>query len=322
MDISRRLPSILALVSAATCASVEAHSPFPPPGAAALSSADRAPVLFRSVPQFAPLPGKVVGVIVLDAQDAFAAEERFGPAGASGFASGVGSYRWFYVAAEDPGKGDDLTVNVGSPKDAVADFSGVVPATRRTLPRAIREGVCRLAEVEVNGGKGSPADEVFVATRIVPLDRSPEYPLDLSEVVARARTDWAARFHPDSEGVARSLEEARRAALGDAKPTGPLETLREIRVTWLPRERKILLELRTTVANGRYAFGKGTAPSDAAPGSKPDDRGRRYGTSYGVRRTEVLEISPRGEILSRSSTPISLWKETIPPPNQAGPGIR
>src|SRR5262249_17468831 len=135
--------------------------------------------------KYAPLPDKVVGVLVSDVAAKMGHEGRGGPADAMGFSMAGNSYRWMYVPVTSENRIImNLQVSVGEKGDCVQ----VYPLLNRANPKTVQQWnigpAYALVEVEFNNGQGSPAQEGFVATKMTRLDNTKAYPLDVTAAIA------------------------------------------------------------------------------------------------------------------------------------------
>jgi len=175
-----------------------------------------------SEPSFQALPGKAVGVLVGDAHAVMAREGRKGPDGAVGFARGKGSYRRVYVPASAAGDDClDIVLKVGMDGKTRKRFPGVELLRQPMLKPQGLDAAFQLVEVEVNEGQGSPASECFVATRITPLDGTKDYPLRVSETIAKLRKEAADQLKARADDIEKALAKQQKDVLGEKKPTGP-----------------------------------------------------------------------------------------------------
>ena len=278
-----------------------------------------------ATPVFLPLPGKAVGVVVSDAQAVLRREGRYGPEDVACFARGEASYRWFYVPARGGAGGEALVLGVGESGGKTRSFNNLVMATTQTLRPWSVTTPYALVEVVVNGGLGSPPEEGFAATDLKVLDGSSRYPIKVAEVIRDLRTRYRAE-HDARKGLTEAMEEARKRALKDRKPTGPREQADTMYVTWLPDREVLRVEFRTEVRDGAYHYGRGVERagadnprSDVPPPEKssPRDPGIRHGTSFGIVTGMVYEVSRDGTIGPGRPLPPRPFAQEIPPPGSA-----
>jgi hypothetical protein len=242
----------------------------------------------ESAPRFEPLPGKAVGVVVLDSAPLAAREGRSGPPGAVAFIRGTGSFRWMYLPAVGDPDADDMAFALGADGRTQKVFPKVRLATREMVKPLGLTGPFHLVAVEVNGGAGSPPEEGFVATSLKRLDGTKEYPFKTAELL-RDLTERVQKFLGGQQvAIARAMAEAQGAVAKGRKPTGPEETTLEVTVTWLPQEERLRIEFRHRVTNGFYVVGQGVE------GPKPTIT--RAGSQFGVVGGVVYEISKGGQV--------------------------
>src|SRR5262249_40311487 len=141
------------------------------------------------------LAGKVIGLLVADAQPVLSVEGRSRPPDSLCFARRLHSYRWVYVPPPDQPLIANLAVRVGDDGNKTQTY----PALNMANPKSVTPwGVTQpysLVEAEVNSGLGSPPDMSFVGTSFKVLDGSKEYPLKVTEVVTQLKkryADWHA----------------------------------------------------------------------------------------------------------------------------------
>jgi hypothetical protein len=254
---------------------------------------------------------------VFDVKDGVAAEGRTGPPGAVGFASGPGSYRWVYLPAADGDKGADrVRLPVGTTGGQDVEFPRVRLATRTDMERLGIPGPYALVEVSVNDGRGSPGGEAFVASRLRLLER-PDGGLRVGPKVEELRKKFEEFEAGQTEAVARAVRGLAEQELGGRPLTGPRETTRRVRVTWLSESDRLRVEFRTRVTDGEYKTGKGTEPSGGprparGPGRSP--AGGRFGTMLGVEFGMAYEVFEDGKLAASEPIPLSAFRRDIPAP--------
>ena len=185
-----------------------------------------------------------------------------------------------------------------------------------------------LAEVQVNGGHGSPAEESFVATNLKMLDGSPQYPIKVAEAIRELRKRYEADLRK-RQGFADEMDKVRKQALKDRRPTGPLEQTDVFSITWLPDREVLRIEFRTELRNGDYRYARGVEPlgqdnprSDVPPPEKqsPRDPGIRHGTSYGLETGMIYEVSKDGKIGPGQPLAPRPFVQELPPPGSVPRG--
>jgi hypothetical protein len=242
----------------------------------------------KAAPQFEPLPGKAVGVVVLDCSTLAAREGRSGPPGAVAFLRGMGSFRWMYLLAPNDPDAEDVTVGLGPDGKTQKVFPKVRLATKEMLKPLELTGPFHLVEVEVNGGAGSPPEESFVATSLQRLDGTKEYPFKPTELLRDLTERARKHVGEQKEAIARAMAAAREKVANGRKPTGPEEKTEEVLVTWLPKEERLRVEIQFRFTNGFYVVGQ------AVEG--PKRTVTRGGTQFGAVGGMVYEIGKSGQI--------------------------
>ena len=281
-----------------------------------------------SPPNYQPLPGRAVGVVVFGARDVLAREGRYGPADVACFARGEASYRWFYVPAAGGAHGESQSFAVGEMGGKVQNYDNMVMATPDTLKPWGVAGPFALVEIEVNKGQGSPAEEQFAATSLRALDGSVHYRIRVAEAIAAVRNRYEAALRT-RKGLEEEMDKARRQALKDGRPTGPREQTTWVYATWLPDREVVRIEFRTELRDGAYSYATGVEPigpdnprSDVPPPEKesPHHPGIRHGTSYGIVLGAVYEISKDGKVGPAQPRTMRSFVQKLPPPGSAPRG--
>lgn len=259
--------------------------------------------------KYAPLQGKVVGVLVPDAEAILAAEKRSGPAGAVLFSSGPGSYRWLYLPRpKDDRKAEDQYVVVAGDKEQV--FHHVRIATRELLSEMKLPDKYALVEVEVNGGAGASAKgDSLVATSIRGVERTPEFPLDLDKVIVEVMRRTANRREAEAKAIEKVVAQAQEKVGINSPPTGPRETSDSLRVEWRPESRQFRVTVTTEVTDGYYLKGGGPGGIQAKP--------ERTGTQFGAVGTTVYEIDTKGAFVKDTATAFEPFTRKLGLPKDA-----
>lgn len=329
------------LVASAAVAGVVLAAPVPA-GPTEETVAD--PAAFLPQRKYLAHPGTVVGVLASDVVAPMGREGRGGPPDAMGFSTAGSSYNWVYTVSTDANPLiSKLRVKVGTDGTDVVVFDKLDMARPKTVTAWDIKSAYALVEVEVNGGKGCPADEAFVGTKLKQLDGTKEFPLKLDEVVKVARD----RFAADADKVitAEVWEAARKAALADRKATGPKETREVMYVTWLPDAKRVRVAFLRAVTDGDYKQGGGAnidppalpaidppppgakpggaKPGGANPGRRPPQPvldGVRWGTQFGVELARAYEFDTVGKLVAIKTTKAKATKAELPPPPMIGRG--
>jgi hypothetical protein len=281
-----------------------------------------------------PLKGKAIGILLTDGQPVLTTEGRSGPPDQLCFATAGASYRWVYVPAAANPQITNLQVPVGDKGE-----TQTYPALDMANPKSVTPwGISRLyslVEVEVNNGKGSPAGDSFVATRMTALDGTREYPLKLPAVVADLRKRFADYEKDQSKSIETAMAKAAQEHLQGRKPTGPQEKSEVMFLTWLPESQRLRAHFRVKLSDGAYQWSEGgihrkfplpppplppkgpglKAPVAAFPPPPPPPRFKvRYGTTFGIDFGVAYEVSKEGEVLRTQVLPIQSFRQVIPPP--------
>lgn len=277
------------------------------------------------------LPGKVIGLLVADAQPVLSAEGRSGPPDSMCFARGLHSYRWVYVPTQDRPLITNLAVRVGD-GNRVQTF----PALNMANPKSVTPwGITQpyaLVEVEVNSGLGSPADMSFVGTGFKALDGTKEYPLKVTDVVTQMRKRYADWQKDNAQAMAKALAEAQTEALKDKKPTGPREQSDLLYLTWLPESERVRAQFVTKISDGAYTEVQGGPRLDPLPPGKIKRRAARAearvarpfplkvktGTTFGIEFGMAYEVDKQGKLVRIEQLPIQSFTQVLQPP----PGVR
>jgi hypothetical protein len=278
----------------------------------------------RKVPGFHPLPGTAVGVLVGDARGVLAEEGRSGPPDALCFSSGGGSYRWVYIPVTGNPAIGTLSIPVGEKGEASQKFEHLSMATRETLRPLGVTVLYTLVRVEVNGGRGSPATDRFVATRLLAvLDGTTDYPIRVAAAVeklkTRARTILAEEGHRSA--IENGMTRAETQAAKGQKPRGKRETTEVLYVTWEPGSEQLLVEDRIRISDGILRPGRGIEPArkgqPGAPGSPPlPGPAPLYGTLFGVDTGVVFEVDKAGHEVSQRVLPVQPFVKELPAPQE------
>lgn len=288
-----------------------------------------------------PLPGKVIAVLLFDAQPVLNLEGRSGPADQLCLAYRGGSYRWVYVPVKENPLIGSLNLRVGD-KGERKRFDNLSMATPATVKQWDIKGKYALVEVEVNGGLGSPAEDAFVATNMRQLDVTKEFPFKLEEVIENLRKQYEQHVKEQFRQVDSAMEKSAGEAIKDRKATGPRERVDVMFITWLPETQRLRVHFRSTIMDGEYKYAGGvnidlggprtmavrrpvaTAASPRA-GTSGVPYGLRYGTQFGIEFGTAYEVSKTGKIEKTLTLPIQSFKRDLKEPpvfNRGGFGTR
>lgn len=245
--------------------------------------------------KFEPLPGKVVGVLASNNQTLLANEGRKGPADALTLGTGSGSQHWVYLPDQKKPMIGAMLFPVGKDGKQLQRFNRLDFATVERLKTAGITQPFTLVEVEVNGGRGSPAKSSFVATSIQPVEGTKLYPFHATEVVDRLQE----RFAKWKLARARSFDAAltaQRHELGWLKTKDTSRTEEQIfYVTWIPDRKVLQVQIRhrlqekdplSTLARPAIAY-------QADDGTPPRTKAERL---ISVEEGLAFEVSRQGKI--------------------------
>jgi hypothetical protein len=274
--------------------------------------------------QHQSLPGKVVGILIENPAALLAHEGRSGPPDQFCFAHGNASYRWVYVVTEDAQPQiSDLRVRAGEKGEIELRYPKLRIANLASLAPLGVKARYTLVEIEINEGKGSPAEDALVATGVFVVEGSKKYPFKTAELldkVARQHADWTRTLDKD---IDRALADLTAKTLGDKKPLNPRKTTELVYVTWLPETECIRVHFVTKHAlddireveegpepQPRPAEGK----DPPAPGLPPPPRFRvASGVTFGVEFGRAYEISKTGDIKAVARMPLETFVHQQPP---------
>ena len=283
-----------------------------------------------------PLPGKVIGVLLFDAQPVLSLEGRSGPADQLCLGYNGGSYRWIYVPVKENPQIGSLSMHVGD-KGERKRFDNLSMATPATVQQWDIKGKYALVEVEVNGGLGSPAEDAFVATKMRQLDGTKEFPFKLEEVIDKLRKQYDQHIKDQFRQLDSAMEKSAGEAIKDRKATGPRERVDVMFITWLPETQRLRVHFRSTIMDGEYKYAGGVnidlggprtlkavrptaAPSPKA-GSAGLPYGLRYGTQFGIEFGTAYELSKSGKVERTLTLPIQSFRRELKEPQVFNRGV-
>ena len=278
---------------------------------------------------YQPRPGKVIGVAVSDVVGMMGREGRSSQADALGFSSDGGSYNWMYVPMDDMPQITNLNVRVGPKGEETIQFAKLGMATlKRIEPWGVKTAYT-LVEVEVNNGKGAPADEAFVASKMRVVDGSKAFPINVDDCVAKAKALYAGYRNENAKKFEEAMAKAGKDALAEKKATGPREAAELMHVTWLTKENRLVVTFQTTLTDGAYQIGGGGANLDGVdpvpeavpvkavakrPPPPRDLPGVRWGTQFGIEFGRSYEFNIDGAALGTKTLAAERFKKELPPP--------
>jgi hypothetical protein len=275
------------------------------------------------------LPGKIIAVLVVDAQPVLSLEGRSGPADQICLGYNGGSYRWLYVQVDKNPMIPWLNLPVGPTGAERKRFEKLSLANATNLKPLGVDAKYALVEIEVNGGLGSPADDSCVATKLKVLDGSAEFPLKVEQII----DDLAKRYKDYQSEQAREInvlmEKAAAAAIKDRRSSGQRERSDVMFVTWIPETERLRVHFRTTISDGLYQYAEDMGPGFAQRGMAFTMKrggpvptaavsraasGPRYGTQFGV----AYEVSKSGKVERTLTLPMETFQREI---KESAPGM-
>jgi hypothetical protein len=271
-----------------------------------------------------PLPGKIIAVLLTDAQPLLTREGRTGPPDQLCLGWNGGSYRWVYVGVEAPIVATNLSVPL--PDGKAKRYSNIQLASPTTVKPLGIDALYTLVEVEVNDGLGSPATDTFVATKMKKLDGSKEYPLRTAVVVADLQKQYQAHQSDKRKDLDAAMDKAGRTALKNRESTGPREESTLIFVTWLPEAERLQVRFLSTMTDGAYQYAGGVKIElGAAPPPPPGPpqrgvipigpgNGLRYGTQFGIEYGLEFQVSKTGRVEAKKVLEPRSFQNEVPQP--------
>lgn len=285
------------------------------------------------------LKGTAIGILLTDGQPILSTEGRSGPADQLVFSADGNSYRWVYVPTQDNPLITNLQVPL--PNNQKAVYAALNMANPRSvIPWAVTQPYS-LVEVEVNGGRGSPAIDSFVGTSFKVLDGSKDFPLKVVDVIKQVKDHNAQDSAKNKEAIDTAMNDGAKKALNGKAPTGPRETKDLMYVTWMNETSTMRVAFKTTISDGAYTFvGGGVNPRDPPPLPLPPKKIKvgalaaepliarvapknmqyKVGTTFGIEFGRAYIIDKKGEIVRVEELPIEPFTQQLAPPPGVGPG--
>jgi hypothetical protein len=274
------------------------------------------------------VPGKIVAVLLTDAQPVLSTEGRSGPADQLCIGWSGGSYRWVYVPVAEKAMIQNLQVPL--PEGKLKVYPTLSMASPTTVKKWGIDSPYALVEVEVNDGEGSPANDSFVATKMTRLDKTKDVPLDVAAAVAEARKQYETHLSEKAKDLDAAMDEAAKKAIKDRKPTGPRDKATLMFVTWLPDAERLVVRFRTHITDGDYKYGNGinielpappVAPAPPRGGAvRPPllENGLRYGTQFGIEYGAQFEYTKAGKLDRVKTLAVESFTKELPMPPMIG----
>lgn len=277
------------------------------------------------------LQGTEIGILLTDGQPILSTEGRSGPADQLVFSAGGNSYRWVYVPTQENPLITNLQVPVGA-KGEKAIYAALNMANPKSvLPWAVTQSYS-LVEVEVNGGRGSPANDSFVGTSFKALDGTKDYPLKVVDVIKLVKTKYAAYLAKQQKTIEQAMKDAAQKSLNGKEPTGPRETKELMYVTWLTESNTMRVHFKTTISDGAYTIVNNDGPN-LPPFKLPPNKGKivlpdgalvariapknfavKVGTTFGIELGQAFIVNKKGEIVGTEILPIEAFTQQLNAP--------
>ncbi|MSQ95165.1 MAG: hypothetical protein EXR98_11505 [Gemmataceae bacterium] len=290
----------------------------------------------------AAVGGKAIGILLTDGQPVLSTEGRSGPADQLVFSSGGNSYRWIYVPTQDNPQITNLQVPVGDKGEKAVYAALNLANPRAVLPWAVTQSYA-LVELEVNGGRGSPAGDSFVATEIKVIENSKDFPLKVADVVKQVKARYEEYLVKQKNAIDKAMKDGLEKSLGGKPATGPRERKDLMYLTWLPESSTLRVHFRTTISDGAYTVvnvgdprlpprklplapkGK-VLPRD--PGSvvfivpeefvlraaPPKNFATKVGTTFGIEFGQAYIVNKKGEVTGTETLPIDSFTQQLNAP--------
>ena len=292
------------------------------------------------------LKGTAVGILLTDGQPVLSIEGRSGPADQLVFSADGNSYRWVYVPTQDNPQITNLQIPLpGGQKAVYAALNLANP--RSVVPWAITQPYT-LVEVEVNGGRGSPAGDSFVGSSFKVLEGTKDYPLKVADAIKAVKDRYAQDLTKKQETIDKAMADGLKTALNGKAPTGPREKKDLMYVTWLNDSGTMRVHFKTTISDGAYTtVGGGIGPKDPPPLPLPVPKGKRkiepqvepviarvappkniqykVGTTFGIEFGAAYVVNKKGEITGVEELAIEPFTQQLNAPpfiRPGGPGPR
>jgi len=267
----------------------------------------------------APLPGKVIGILVGNPGAMLLGKDKVFSEDAVMFVTGKGDFRRVYVSAtaDSPNK-EDLVLPVGKEGKERRRFNSVELLSRPLLKGLGLRADFQLVEMVVNDGAGCcPYTTGFYASKITVLDKTEFFPVELGPQIDKLKKTFAALLSEKSEAINATLNKVQKSVIGDEKPTGPREDQDGILVTWVPESETVRVELTHRVTNSLSWKGSGTKKTKEAPGDlkRGAPSGRPFGITFGVDAKVVYTVTKKGGVSATELTLTPVRINTPPPPS-------
>jgi hypothetical protein len=287
--------------------------------------------------------GTAIGILLADGQPVLSTEGRSGPADQLVFSADGNSYRWIYVPTQDNPQITNLQVPLPGGQKAV--YGALNLANLRSVSLWAITQPYTLVEIEVNGGRGSPAGDSFVGTNYKVLENTKDYPLKVTEVINQLKDLYAKDVAKKQVSIDDAMKDAAKKSLNGKEPTGPREKKELMYVTWLNESSTMRVHFKTTMSDGAYTMvGGGVNPKDPPPLPLPKLKGKgrlvppgdpviarvapprnvqyKVGTTFGVEFGAAYIVNKKGEVVGTEELPIESFSQQLNAPPFIRPGGR
>jgi hypothetical protein len=285
----------------------------------------------------AAVPGKVVGILLTGGQTFLDTEGRSGPANQLVFSSGNNSYRWIYVPTQDNAQITNLRVPVGDKGEHTVYAALNLANPQAVLPWAVTQPYA-LVELEVNGGRGSPAGDSFVATNMRVIEGTKDFPLKTADVLKQVKDTYAEYLTKQKDAIEKAMKDAGEKALKGKAVTGPRERKELMYMTWLPESSTMRIAFKTTISDGAYTVIKGPGPGPLPPRPVPlppkkaalnidaatrvvalrpaPIKGMEFksGTTFGIEFGRAYLVNKKGEVTATEDLAIDSFTQQVNSP--------
>jgi hypothetical protein len=268
------------------------------------------------------LPGQVIGIFVSDETYNFSVNEAFHVSKAYlatnpdfrpvAFVSGDGDYRQLSWHTENVALGQNANEPVAE-KDGRLEYRQFASVCAADMSTANAHGVTApfaLAEIEVNGGDGSPlAATGFVATKIKVLNKTDAYKLDPAKIMSDAKGRFQKYKEMHAVEIESSISDAAKKDLGQKALTGPRESRDHALITWLPGSERVRISFQMVVVDGAYTI----TPQHKVGGfdTAMIVPAVRSGTQIGVSGGMALEFNKDGSLASEKELPLNQFSREV-----------
>jgi hypothetical protein len=241
------------------------------------------------------------------------------------------------VPTQDNPQITNLQVPVGDKGEHAVYAALNMANPKSVLPWAITQPYV-LVEVEINGARGSPAGDSFVATSMRVLEGSKEFPLKTADVVKQVQARYAEYLAKQQATIDKAMKDAGEKALKDKPATGPREKKDLMYLTWLPESSTLRVHFKTTISDGAYTVIKGGGPPPFPPkkgavnapvepvAARPAPiKGFeiKTGTTFGIEFGQAYILNKKGEVTGTEELPIESFSSQLNTPViRPGPGPR